>query len=181
MREERRAIRALIHELTPEQWDTPSLCAGWTVRDVVAHLLAWDDLLIYRTGREHLRVMVRFWSLYASSLASMRMLNRRLQSRTRACTTDDLIRRFATEDSPDLKWLFDGSNRCAHYAEYVIHHEDIRRPLGLTRDVPPDRLAAAMTGVTRLPGVRMGARRRQRRIDDNTLDGLLALAGRRAG
>ena len=28
----------LLSELAPAQWDTPSLCAGWTVRDVAAHL-----------------------------------------------------------------------------------------------------------------------------------------------
>jgi uncharacterized protein (TIGR03083 family) len=28
----------LLGELTPGEWDTPSLCDGWTVRDVAAHL-----------------------------------------------------------------------------------------------------------------------------------------------
>jgi uncharacterized protein (TIGR03083 family) len=28
----------LLSELTPGEWDTPSLCDGWTVRDVAAHL-----------------------------------------------------------------------------------------------------------------------------------------------
>jgi uncharacterized protein (TIGR03083 family) len=28
----------LLDELTPEEWDLPSLCDGWTVRDVAAHL-----------------------------------------------------------------------------------------------------------------------------------------------
>ena len=28
----------LLNELTPAEWDTPSLCDGWTVRDVAAHL-----------------------------------------------------------------------------------------------------------------------------------------------
>ena len=28
----------LLNELTPGEWDTPSLCDGWTVRDVAAHL-----------------------------------------------------------------------------------------------------------------------------------------------
>ncbi len=28
----------LLGELAPEAWDTPSLCDGWTVRDVAAHL-----------------------------------------------------------------------------------------------------------------------------------------------
>jgi uncharacterized protein (TIGR03083 family) len=28
----------LLSELAPAEWDTPSLCDGWTVRDVAAHL-----------------------------------------------------------------------------------------------------------------------------------------------
>ena len=31
---ERRRIADLVESLTPEQLETPSLCAGWTVRQV---------------------------------------------------------------------------------------------------------------------------------------------------
>jgi uncharacterized protein (TIGR03083 family) len=34
----RRAIVELLTGLTPSDWDTPSLCEGWRVRDVAAHL-----------------------------------------------------------------------------------------------------------------------------------------------
>src|SRR4051812_37451419 len=27
-----------LHDLSDEQWDAPSLCEGWKVRDVVSHL-----------------------------------------------------------------------------------------------------------------------------------------------
>jgi uncharacterized protein (TIGR03083 family) len=35
---ERGALASDLADLTPAQWDTPSLCPGWTVRDVVAHM-----------------------------------------------------------------------------------------------------------------------------------------------
>jgi len=35
---ERRELAVLLDGLSAEQWDAPSLCAGWTVRHVVAHL-----------------------------------------------------------------------------------------------------------------------------------------------
>jgi uncharacterized protein (TIGR03083 family) len=35
----RRLAADLFDGLTPAQWQTPSLCAGWTVREVAAHLL----------------------------------------------------------------------------------------------------------------------------------------------
>jgi uncharacterized protein (TIGR03083 family) len=34
----RRAVIDLLTGLTPGEWDTPSLCPGWTVKDVAAHL-----------------------------------------------------------------------------------------------------------------------------------------------
>ena len=35
---EREDLAQLLESLTPEQWDTQSLCSEWKVRDVVAHL-----------------------------------------------------------------------------------------------------------------------------------------------
>ncbi len=32
------ALASLLDSLPAAQWDTPSLCAGWRVREVVAHL-----------------------------------------------------------------------------------------------------------------------------------------------
>src|SRR2546428_13396367 len=37
---ERKALMADLDGLTEQQWDSPSLCAGWSVRDVVAHMTA---------------------------------------------------------------------------------------------------------------------------------------------
>jgi uncharacterized protein (TIGR03083 family) len=34
----RRAIVDLLTDLAPGEWDTPSLCEGWAIRDVAAHL-----------------------------------------------------------------------------------------------------------------------------------------------
>jgi uncharacterized protein (TIGR03083 family) len=41
--EERAALLAVLRSLTPEQWDAPTVCAGWSVADIARHLLA-DDL-----------------------------------------------------------------------------------------------------------------------------------------
>jgi uncharacterized protein (TIGR03083 family) len=163
MLEERRDIRRLLRELTDEQWNSPTLCGEWTVRELVAHLIAWDDLLLYRTRARHFAVLLRFSWLYAISLASMNRLNRRLQRHVRERDAAALADRFAADDVPDLKWLFDGSNPAAHLAEYVIHHQDIRRSLGMAREIPATGLVGALNGLTKLPAVRMGAARLLRR------------------
>jgi len=36
--EQRADLADFLDTLTPEQWETPSLCAGWTVRQVAAHI-----------------------------------------------------------------------------------------------------------------------------------------------
>ena len=42
-----------------------------------------------------------------------------------------------------LRWLFERSNPAGHLAEYVIHHQDIRRPLRMPRTVPAVRQGCA--------------------------------------
>lgn len=39
VRDERLRIVARLHRLSPEEWDRPTPCAGWTVRHVLAHLV----------------------------------------------------------------------------------------------------------------------------------------------
>jgi uncharacterized protein (TIGR03083 family) len=41
---ERGALADDLANLTPAQWDTPSLCSEWTVRDIVAHVSATASL-----------------------------------------------------------------------------------------------------------------------------------------
>ena len=170
MRAERRDIGEFVKTLDASQWELPSPCEGWSVRDVVAHLVAWDDLLLYRTRRQHFVAGARFALLYGTSLGSMRVLNRRLQRRVRSLDPAALKVRFGAEDGPDLKWLFDGTNPGAHLAEYVIHHLDIRRAVGLRHRMQPVRLVGALTGVTQLPGVRVGAWWRLRRFQVQATD-----------
>jgi uncharacterized protein (TIGR03083 family) len=35
---ERTSLFKTLQTLTPEEWDTPSLCDGWRVRDVATHV-----------------------------------------------------------------------------------------------------------------------------------------------
>ena len=39
MKQERTSLMAYLRELPEAAWDKPSLCPGWTIRDVVAHLV----------------------------------------------------------------------------------------------------------------------------------------------
>jgi len=43
-REERADLAAFLATLSPRQWQAPTLCARWRVRDVVAHVVSYDEL-----------------------------------------------------------------------------------------------------------------------------------------
>ena len=43
-RDERADLTAFLATLSPQQWQAPTLCAGWRVRDVVAHVISYDEL-----------------------------------------------------------------------------------------------------------------------------------------
>ena len=49
--EERAALLDLLGSLSAAQWDAPTVCAGWSVKDIAAHLLA-DDLGRLARGRD---------------------------------------------------------------------------------------------------------------------------------
>ena len=46
----RRRAADLLDGLSPEQWATPSLCAGWTVRVLAGHLLMPVEMSIPGEG-----------------------------------------------------------------------------------------------------------------------------------
>lgn len=60
IRAERRALIDLLESLSPDPWAMPSLCAGWTVQDVAAHV-AWmpappGGKTVLELGRSGLRI-----------------------------------------------------------------------------------------------------------------------------
>jgi uncharacterized protein (TIGR03083 family) len=43
-RDERADFAAFLATLSPRQWQAPTLCEQWRVRDVVAQVISYDDL-----------------------------------------------------------------------------------------------------------------------------------------
>lgn len=42
--DERCDLAAFLRTLTPQQWNAASLCEGWSVKDVVAHVVSYEEL-----------------------------------------------------------------------------------------------------------------------------------------
>src|SRR5258707_4290000 len=49
---ERKQLLELFSELEPEEWEKPTICPGWTVKDIGLHLLG-DDVGYISGKRDH--------------------------------------------------------------------------------------------------------------------------------
>ncbi|SEL69209.1 maleylpyruvate isomerase family mycothiol-dependent enzyme [Streptacidiphilus jiangxiensis] len=128
---ERERLAALLADLTPDQWNAPSLCAGWRVREVVAHIT-----LPFRTGP------MRF----AAGLAAARFsVNRYADTAARRdggrMTDAELL--AALRDNVRHPWQPPGGGQAGALSHDVIHGLDLTEPLGLP-SAPPDRIAAVL-------------------------------------
>ncbi|WNG87095.1 maleylpyruvate isomerase family mycothiol-dependent enzyme [Mycobacterium sp. ITM-2016-00317] len=142
---ERERFAELLAGLSAEQWSAPSLCAGWSVRDVAAHAVAYLGQSVPGLTRNMIRAR-----------GDVDRVNSRLLRTSTALTPAELVGLMARHTAPaGAAALYGG--RVA-LIECVIHQQDIRRPLGLDRDVPEDALRASLT-YARVSPVIGGARR----------------------
>lgn len=132
--QERRSLVDLLESLTAEEWELPSLCNGWRVRDVAAHLVLASrppspaGILV-----ELVRARGRF-----------HQLNHDLAVR-HADSGADLV--------AELRELV-GSRRLPAVTNYrnilfdvLVHGQDIAVPVGRDRPMP---VAAAVAGAQRV-------------------------------
>jgi uncharacterized protein (TIGR03083 family) len=119
---ERRALADDLAGLTPEQWATPSLCVGWTVHDVLAHMVSTAKLT----------PPAFFAGLVSSGFRFSRFTEKRIAAERAGGPAATLAAFRAVETStsappgPTLSWL----------GEVLVHAEDIRRPLGIAHEYP---------------------------------------------
>ncbi|WP_405407000.1 maleylpyruvate isomerase family mycothiol-dependent enzyme [Streptomyces sp. NBC_01104] len=180
---ERAALIEDLAHLDDEQWATPSLCDGWTVHDVVAHLV--DTALTTRLGFVVGLARARFDFDRQNALGVARRRGATPQE------TLERLRRAAPRKSTPPAPLD------SRLVEEVVHGEDIRRPLGLSRTYPPEAVARSLRLQTRTPASFGGAKELVARVrltatdDDLTLGTgpavtgpaltlLLAVSGRRS-
>lgn len=140
-RDERTALCALLTELGPDQ---PTLCEGWTTRDLAAHLVVRERRPLAAPG-----LVVRRFAGYTA----------RERSRAAARPFQELVEllRAPPRWSPAA---LDPLDRAINGLEMFLHHEDVRRA---RPGWQPRRLAP---GLTRLlwSRVRALARLRLRRF-----------------
>ncbi|WP_369215487.1 maleylpyruvate isomerase family mycothiol-dependent enzyme [Streptomyces flavofungini] len=134
---ERRELAAAFDALRPEQWDAPSLCAGWRVREVVAHMSLGFRHSLPRTLAELLRAR--------GSLHRM----------TDRCARADAARFSAAElaallrDNAHHPWTPPVGGYTSALGHDVVHGLDVTTALGTGRAVPLDRVRPLLAAVDR--------------------------------
>jgi uncharacterized protein (TIGR03083 family) len=137
--DERRSIATLIDGLDADQLATASLCAGWDVKTVAAHLVS-----DFADG---------FWGFMASGLRHGSMdrgidaLARRRAQNPAAEIADTLRRRADYRLSPPITGPLSG------LTDVLVHGADMRIPLGVPHQPDPHRVARVidfLTGPTQL-------------------------------
>lgn len=123
--QERAALADLLETLTPEEWAHPSLCEGWSVRDVAAHVIGAPTT----TLRDVVAAAVRARGRYN------RMIYDEGKRLSRAPTAEMVA---------DLRRL-DGSRALPPFVTHhealvdtLVHTQDIAIPLGRHHEMPKE-------------------------------------------
>ena len=142
---ERADLAEFLATLTPRDWEAPSLCTRWSVKDVVAHVISYEELgtlgLVKRFAKGWI---VRTNQVGVDEFAAL--------------SPQQLLEFLRNHLQPH--GLTAGFGGMIALVDGTIHHQDIRRALGRPRTVPVDRLERVLGLVPGNP--RLGAGRRIR-------------------
>ncbi|MGI5220580.1 maleylpyruvate isomerase family mycothiol-dependent enzyme [Nocardia sp. CA-290969] len=123
---ERTGLADLLEGLTEEQWNHPSLCDGWRVRDVVAHILLTSQAKLP-------------WLLWQTALArgSITRMNFGTAIRYADSTSPaELLAELRAIAGLQHKPI--ATNAVDRLMDLLVHGQDIAVPLGIPREMPID-------------------------------------------
>jgi uncharacterized protein (TIGR03083 family) len=132
---ERARLVRLLEQLEPGQWGSSSLCTGWQVREVVAHMT-----MPFRT--RPLRLLV---GLARARFSFDRYADRAAHADTAATSDDDLLAQL--RDNIRNPWKPPGGGAVGALSHDLIHGLDITEPLGLPAP-PTERIALVLQNTT---------------------------------
>ncbi|WP_051711604.1 maleylpyruvate isomerase family mycothiol-dependent enzyme [Streptomyces sp. NRRL S-350] len=143
---ERRELAGVFADFSPGQWNSPSLCAGWRVREVAAHMSTGFRRSTARTVLE-----------LARSGGNVHRMADRLARRDAGALTDRELAAALAENAGH-RWRPPVGGRIAALAHDVVHGLDITVALGLPPRLPVARTTALLAGVSPLTLRFFGAR-----------------------
>lgn len=127
---ERAALAGILETLTPEQWQTSSLCPGWSVKDVAAHVISSPQVS-------------------AAQIAAALLRTRGNYDRAVFALAREAGRRPSTDIIGDYRQLRGsrshppGTSPLEPLLDVLVHTQDILRPLHLRHEMPVPAAQAA--------------------------------------
>jgi uncharacterized protein (TIGR03083 family) len=132
---ERRAQVDLLAALSEPEWDTPSLCAGWRVREVIAH-----TTMPYRLS------MPRFLAEMVKARGNFhRMADRAARRDAEQLSSRQLLDCLAA--NVEHPWKPPGGGDLGALSHDVIHGLDVSTALGRDGVASPERVAMVLGGL----------------------------------
>ena len=127
---ERLSLADFAQELSQTQWEQPSLCEGWTVRHVIAHVAMAPRMSLGTSLTETIK---------AKGSINRMIHNTALREAARptADIVADLRAHAATRKTPP------GANAMISLIDLLVHGQDVALPLGTQRDMPVEAATAA--------------------------------------
>lgn len=133
---ERGALASLLRSLDDGDWATASLCPGWTVRDVAAHVISSAQV----GPTDLLRALVRARGDFDRAVL---IEARRRSDRPTGQIVDDFDRLAGSRRHPV------GTTDVDPLTDVLVHTQDIAVPLGREHAMPTAAAAVAATAVWR--------------------------------
>jgi uncharacterized protein (TIGR03083 family) len=130
---ERLRFADLLAQLTDAEWTKPSLCAGWTVRDVAAHLTL-----------AHIRMPAVIVGL-ARARGNLGVMIRDTARRHAAAPTEQIIEEIRA--MAGSRRHVPGITPLEPLIDVLVHGQDIALPLGRALPMPVGPAAAAATRI----------------------------------
>lgn len=133
---ERRDLALLLAGLPAERWDEPTLCDGWRVTEVVAHI----TMPFRYPGRRYLLEL-------AKSRGNFNAMSDRVARRDAGLLTVPELT-AAVADNVNHPWKPPGGGYVGALTHDIVHGMDISVALGIERTVPADRLGMILPSLT---------------------------------
>jgi uncharacterized protein (TIGR03083 family) len=132
---ERGELAGVLAGLGEEEWDRPTLCAGWRVREVVAHVTMPYRLSMPRFVAGMVRAGGRF----------DRYADRQARRDAAEMSSGELLQ--CLRENVDHPWKPPGGGYAGALSHDVIHGLDVTVALGIDRQVPADRLRIVVDAI----------------------------------
>ena len=129
------ALAGLLDSATDAQWDTPSLCAGWRVREVIAHMT-----MAARYSEEEFMAELRRCEFDFGRLSN------EVAARDAELPASELVANLRSEVM--AHWTPPGGGWHGALNHVVIHGLDVTVPLGVPRRSPDATIRVVLDDLT---------------------------------